>query len=121
MKPNIKLAKQIQEQIRKEPRQFYMGYWFTNGYGDDIPNCGTTACIAGWALALSWGLNPRQAEARTNRLKTPERDLACKKLRITQFQGTKLFFRESWPTRFKRMADHKGAIKMLDLLIQGKL
>ena len=60
------LLDRVCEQILKEPKQFQMDAFFAtaNGMADTpevIPNCGTAACIAGWAIALHDGLNPKAA------------------------------------------------------------
>ena len=47
---NVKLLKQIKEAIRRHPKQFDMAEWFRRDV--EAPRCGTTACIAGWALTL---------------------------------------------------------------------
>ncbi len=43
MKPNIPLFMKVCDTIMKHPTQFDITEW----------DCGTTACIAGWALRLS--------------------------------------------------------------------
>lgn len=53
-KLNVKLLRRIQKHILEEPRRLDMGNWKrTNMDGLHAPPCGTTACIAGWALTLS--------------------------------------------------------------------
>jgi hypothetical protein len=48
---NIKLLRKIQKRILEEPAQFQMDSWFLNN-PNMIPNCGTAACIGGWAVTL---------------------------------------------------------------------
>lgn len=67
---NKELLLKIKEQILREPKQFVMGTWFTpfpaDSDGGDlwdnikVPNCGTAACIAGWAIALHEGKAPSE-------------------------------------------------------------
>jgi len=54
------LAKKILAQVEDQPESLYMGTWeaFHNHYREDwknnpgeiVPGCGTTRCIAGWAV-----------------------------------------------------------------------
>lgn len=46
--PNAELAYKVLDHIDAHPEQWNQGRW----YGAD-PECGTTACFAGWAVALS--------------------------------------------------------------------
>lgn len=54
---NYRLLRQIRDEILKRPEQFDMRTWFEKK--PDVPMCGTTACIAGWAVALD-AANPNQ-------------------------------------------------------------
>jgi hypothetical protein len=64
---NVKLLRKIQKHILEEPKRFIMsdiivrdrpGAEFDDyGISFQIPDCGTTACICGWALIL--GGKPR--------------------------------------------------------------
>lgn len=114
-KLNIELAKAIQEQIRKEPLQFSMSAWFRKR--PSAPNCGTTACIAGWARALSTDKTPSQLIP----YKFTTFEYGRRKLGITNHQANVLFFRDCWPVKIRVLKQDVGAIKMLDLLIAGKL
>lgn len=63
MKLNVKLLRKIQRHITEEPRRFVMSNWMRRGSPgaiitdfasqQPIPDCGTAACIGGWALLLS--------------------------------------------------------------------
>ncbi len=68
---NVKLLRKVKAQILKEPAQFAMTKWFTRDIAQAnefaevldirrrvIPNCGTAACIAGWAVAIHKESNP---------------------------------------------------------------
>jgi hypothetical protein len=47
---NIKLLKQIIKEIQAEPLRFDIFEW--SNTCDKIAPCGSTACIAGWAVAI---------------------------------------------------------------------
>lgn len=62
-KLNVKLLRRIKRHILEEPKRFVMRLQFRRSFpgnvifGDDyknhvVPECGTVACIAGWALLL---------------------------------------------------------------------
>ncbi len=93
---NTKLLLQVKEAILHEPEQFRMYDWFTTD-PDNIPNCGTAACICGWACAINLGTNPAEADqmilwpdnAKNNGLELDER------------QSARLFFFPRWPEQFK--------------------
>jgi hypothetical protein len=72
-------CRQVAEAIRTEPQRFRMNTVFgctsadEDEYGDEVnlpladwvkkaQSCGTTACIAGWALALNSKLIPAEVE-----------------------------------------------------------
>jgi hypothetical protein len=70
---NIPLLRQIQAQIIQHPETFDMCIW----------DCGTAACIQGWALRFTGGFidnsNP---------------------LKLTPEEMKRLFYRNNWPVRF---------------------
>lgn len=45
--PNADLMYQVIDQIDAHPELWDQGYWFT------VTDCGTAACVAGWACLLS--------------------------------------------------------------------
>lgn len=103
---NIELLLKVKEQILREPRQFNMEHYFftyEEGYEPDteeekIPNCGTAACIAGWAIAIAYQQNPREANQNLNSYAGPiARDL----LELHYMQSERLFHTCDWPKRFK--------------------
>ncbi len=81
---NVALLREVQECIRKEPKSFYMGWWYIE------TSCGTTACIAGHVLIAS-GLNPNHFDPQGT---------AAKLLRITWDQAHRLFHSINWPRPF---------------------
>jgi hypothetical protein len=116
---NIKLLKRIIRKIRQEPKQFDMDtFFFKRRRG--VPNCGTTACIAGWAIALNKRLKPINA-ARTldpsfasdgegvltlECPRNPEKH-GAKALKLELEDAKRLFYTENWPCEFRQ--DHQNA------------
>jgi hypothetical protein len=116
-KLTIRRLRAIKKQILKEPRQFVMRGLFEclhstideDGYGVNsrqatVPNCGTAACIAGWActLYLRPRLNPAIANAITSRSESEPWDDAKRLLRADENQCQWLFLFEHWPPQFKK-------------------
>lgn len=98
---NIQLLLQVKEQILKEPLQFRMENWFSDVSPFFIPNCGTTACIGGWAVAILKQITPREA-ALENGVTDFSRNAAARyALLLTEAQAERLFYRTSWPDRFR--------------------
>lgn len=102
---NIELLRAVQARITAEPRQFVMYDWFTRKLDESpgmIPNCGTAACVAGWAIALSQGLDPRAArdahDATSSRYTTEQ--TAQQVLDIDHWRGSRLFYFTRWPAQF---------------------
>lgn len=93
---NTRLLRRIQKHVLAEPRRLQMAEFVEKGapgeriYSDgmltEIPACGTTACIAGWACLLSNAKRIRNYGSR-----------AAKLLGITRVQGSILFFTSGWP------------------------
>ena len=51
---NVELLRRIQKEILEEPLRINMDKWaYCPDETEDPPPCGTVACIAGWAIALS--------------------------------------------------------------------
>lgn len=97
---NTKLLLQVKEQILKEPDQFTMADWFTswNSIGSmEIPNCGTAACIGGWALAIHKQTTPQKARDYYYLYHSPARALD-----LPVLLADKLFYETQWPSEFQR-------------------
>lgn len=115
---NVRLLRRIQKQILKEPRQFYQDAWFERAEG--IPNCGTAACIAGWAIALSKKMTPAKA---IGKFKDPSK-FGRRLLDLEKEQSEKLFYRENWPSKYGRLYSSSSikekartAVKRIDRFI----
>lgn len=100
-KLNVKLLRKIERHILEEPRRFMMSRFYAYGqpgqpfvapYFDlapTVPECGTAACIAGWANILTG--HDRIADSWN----------AEQLLGLTDEQGQRLFLIGCWPNPFK--------------------
>lgn len=109
-KINVRLLRAIQRQIAKEPRQFIMSSWFKKD--DSYPNCGTAACVAGWAIAVSRKKTPLQAAISlspgfsASEYLSPQSVVrisprAGRLLGLDQDQRDRLFIMDNWPRQFR--------------------
>lgn len=111
---NVELLEQIKAKILAEPRQFVMRSFFKRGDGlaamyrkpawadlrrFTVPNCGTAACIAGWAISLRMKMTPREVE-NTHLLPGRVTDDAARALGLSYTQGLRLFHISGWPQQF---------------------
>ncbi len=93
---NTKLLRKVQKQILKEPRQFHMQEWFSRYVPWEIPNCGTAACIGGWAVCLATKSTPGDLTRLWRDTIDPD-----KVLDLSGEEGDRLFLESQWPARFK--------------------
>lgn len=113
IKINIRLLRSIQRAILKEPKQFQMDAWFAtqdtdpSWYDPDmpakIPNCGTAACIGGWAIALTLKKNPDKARSYTDRRTMGTFNRAQKVLGLEGNMASRLFIEDNWPDPYKKL------------------
>lgn len=100
---NIKLLRQIQAAILAEPDKFDMGNWFCP---DAASPCGTSACIAGYAITLGLkAATPREGYVAwwTSTAHESYSESACKFLRLDYDKHRDiLFFADNWPQPFKK-------------------
>lgn len=103
---NVKLLRKIQKHILEKPRRFIMATFFVRKYGQQktfisdgaaqrpvkFENCGTAACIGGWAVFLHDGLktDPENIRAR-----------AIKLIGLKSPMGDELFEVGHWPAKFR--------------------
>jgi hypothetical protein len=103
LKPEtVRLLRRIQKKILAEPSQFIMRWWFTTEHIESnrpIKNCGTAACIGGWAVTLSDYKNPEQARESTCNSGVGASGI----LKLNSEQGTRLFCYDIWPQKFQKM------------------
>lgn len=125
---NIELLKKVKQAILDNPEHFDMSTFFDgcegSNYEDDpklLGKCGTTACIAGWAIHLS-GCPITDLDF--------EHDLGKDLLGLTEDQAQSLFYEDGWPGAIYNEyyealeeEDHlgmaKAAAKMIDRLIEN--
>jgi hypothetical protein len=104
---NVKLLRKIQKHILAEPKRFIMSSWAqhrspiravsqdrANRTGDvEFPVCGTAACIGGWGIFLTHGVDFHSYGFE---------DDARAALKLNRSQGERLFDVVNWPSRFRR-------------------
>lgn len=86
---NRELFEKVKAKILAVPDQFDMGDW------EDEGECGTTRCIAGWALAIEGRWVDLRQENTWNLLLA-----AADALDITEEQAEKIFFADNWPKKY---------------------
>jgi hypothetical protein len=103
---NIELLNKVKEKILDEPGQFIMHMWTSKELarfvrGKEVKskrvtvNCGTAACIAGWACCITKNLNPAQFN---NSFDSP---LFLNALELNSEQRDLLFDFDCWPPQFR--------------------
>lgn len=137
---NVTLLRKIQDKIKKHPEHFEMSNWFcdsNNDYADlskqdpiqcirknegleklintTSPNCGTKACVAGWAILLS----PEYHKAAWDFVQSDKAydsnsfefwiESGAKVLDINEYQAKNLFLPQNWPSQFLEV-DNFGEI-----------
>lgn len=127
---NTILLERISRAILAAPEQFSMEHWFGHPHASDLdkeftmpasdftqPNCGTTCCIAGWAIALAAPTTP--ILARYNLLTEPYLgidEMAAHLLNIPLDDVKSLFFAENWPDSLQTRMYDAGQINDYDEL-----
>lgn len=120
---NIKLLRKIQKAILKYPNHFDMDNWFMDTNmeddNDDIiklvnlnggtcekmitpraKSCGTTACIAGWALHYN-KVKLEDFEGNIDFVRSTTEKTAARELGLDEEQSKRLFFESYWPREFR--------------------
>lgn len=140
---NVKLLRKIQRTILKHYRQVDMSSWF-DSTSARTPRCGTTACIAGWAVTFQVAptkLSPLLAAKSMNpnflshgswmvgdRVKEMTQ-AGMEALDLTPNQADRLFFDNSWPEELSvKLATQRPGTKRyaqvvserIDLFIKSK-
>ena len=127
MNINTKLLRAIQRRIKKEPKQFIM-YWYFRKDERHIPNCGTAACIAGWAVTLTKTKSKKPSDTIAGLPCVCESDFgdydiwikAGRALRLTDDVAHALFKENNWPAKFQGSSRTlaKRGIARIDHLIK---
>lgn len=103
---NKPLLRQIIATIEAEPRRLRMEAWFTK-HTNQLPRCGTVACIAGWALVLHEhkpGVPFKRVRDAIQLRHSTDIDfgdflsVGAKALGLTEAQSYRLFYLGAWPT-----------------------
>lgn len=107
---NKNLLLKVKEKILQEPKQFLMRTWYSSVLSENpetlvlqngvikrkvkIPNCGTAACIAGWAACI---LNKKKPSEASLVILPSEEDFGISissYYKLTRFQA--------WPLKFQK-------------------
>jgi hypothetical protein len=119
-KLNVKLLRKIKKHVEEEPRRLIMARWQQKGRAGELvedeaatfnlPECGTAACIAGWAVNLSGKKIETDVGARAMTL-----------LGLTFEQSQNLFNTGNWPgdygDKFDNETSPERRVKILGKLI----
>lgn len=108
MAVNRELCLRVAKRIEDNPASLDMEVWW----------CGTTACIAGWALHESGFDLDAMYDPEHEDWEGPRHD-ALKLLGLTPVQD-KLFFTTEWPVDAQGGSEHEGAVMLLRDLAAGR-
>lgn len=105
---NTKLLNRVALAILREPKKFNMREWTRL---DTESPCGTTACIAGWAIAINCGYENLKAlhEARMSYSWGLTSQKGMAELDLTYGQRDPLFHASNWPEEFRLAYNEQGA------------
>ena len=101
---NVQLLEQVRDHIVEEPRRLDMGHWLRESDEDDsnAPACGTTGCIAGWAVTIAkFGTDPKAARSAWEGEQIALISVAEEELQISDAEAEKLFYVTYWPRLLK--------------------
>lgn len=134
-KVNIELLEKVRSHILEEPRRLDMEDWIDYVAGKpESPACGTTGCIAGWAVLLTI---PELIGCASDNSGLPEKFLdiiwntneeATRLLDLSEDEETRLFYLDEWPESYRlaynaaRSQDQKASVtaSRISLFIQTK-
>ena len=97
-KLNVRLLRRIQRHILAEPKRLDMRSWLIMyskqqaTENSSIPRCGTVACIAGWAVALTRKVIKNDAYIQY---------MASKELGLGHEEDDNLFLPSTWPSPWR--------------------
>ena len=96
---NVELLKKVRDAILEHPDWFDMEYWL----GDTkTSSCGTTGCIAGWAVSISRGKSVSQYYEDNLKSSIGLYPRARDAVGLTEQQADKLFYYPNWPSPYKK-------------------
>jgi hypothetical protein len=93
---NVELLARVRAHILEDERRIEMSRYARRAYGRTAPPCGTTACIAGWAVILTDGLPKRI----TDDYYASVKPRAINLLGLSEDEADRLFFVMGWPRAF---------------------
>jgi hypothetical protein len=116
---NVEKLRAVKDAILAEPRKFDMGVFFQ--WSPDTAPCGTTGCIAGWAMQHEMqilGKDFFSSEKFLDSVMSKKKELSLKYgleypeevdyaelgqaiLELTSEQARELFYDENWPEEFR--------------------
>lgn len=110
---NVDLLRRVKEKILAEPDQFVMHSFFYiyNEAGVAAPNCGTAACIGGWAISLSTSRKPSECASERYLSLEDSGTRAAKLLGLDGDEADRLFRTRSWPWPFWSMFENAKTMK----------
>jgi hypothetical protein len=110
----------IQKNILAEPKQFQMEEFWTYYISNvKIPNCGTAACIGGWAMCLTRKIKPAELALRGWR-----DNLVAIEIGTDLIKLKKLIWFYNWPEKFRHVrkegtvAFARQAVRRIEHFIQ---
>jgi hypothetical protein len=94
--------------------------WFetdANRIGHEIPNCGTAACIAGWAETLMKFDTRKKSKkrARPSEMESISSVLLAEKLGFDVYMNNRLFYVRSWPQQFQSKIPSASKTNCVDI------
>lgn len=115
---NKVLIQQVIEAIESDPEHFDMSDFF--GYSG---GCGTTACIAGWAIYLAHKDKQELPELTRPYYAGGTASEAIHLMEISPSTAGYLFYTTFWPSRYNQLKNHQPtwqvAVWMLEDLLDG--
>ena len=99
---NVEMLRAVQKAILANPADFWMGRWVCEREQLPVPwasECGTVACIAGWAVKERYGDEMVRVldEGKHLVIEHPIFPIAVDVLDLTQPQAERLFMLGRWP------------------------
>lgn len=121
---NIPLFQKILDKITEAPASYDQGTWMDQS--DEAP-CGSTGCIAGWAVVLSGRMTAEEVESLTLTLCDQRQmlDMGREVLGLTFGEATHLFKGDTteWPLRYRALSffsTHLAAVRYLKNIIRTR-
>lgn len=124
---NVERMEALAKYLDKLPEEkFDMDFWVWSPLEDSmceadaLNSCGTTCCIAGWAVLMSGEcLDPFTRTVDRDGHKKAIRDYAYDYLDLSSFQASLLFHKHMWPDEFRtQLESPKLAAKVIRRMIE---